>query len=201
MVESKLFVGLKSTRKKSAPHRESTGPQCQWDCCDKNGVHRAPVGRDAEGLYLLFCAEHVKEYNKGYNYTPDRSNPNIARYQHEAATGERQTWGNIVRSSTHVPMPSTAPSGSARALNARKTAAQRFAHRTDSPVRKLKPLEIRALETLGLPANSTPQEIQSRYKQKLKMHHPDANDGSRASEEALRAAIEAHKILRRNRLC
>jgi curved DNA-binding protein CbpA len=201
MAESKLFVGLRSTRKKSASHRESTGPKCQWDCCEKSGTHRAPVGRDAEGLYLLFCTEHVKEYNRGYNYAADLSSPNTARYQREAATGRRQTWGTPVKLSTHIPMPSTAPSGSARALNARMTAAQRLVHRADSPVRKLKALEARALETLGLPANSTPQEIQSRYRQKLKMHHPDANGGSRTSEEALRASIEAHKILKLNGFC
>ncbi|MBX9455370.1 MAG: J domain-containing protein [Rhizobium sp.] len=201
MVESKLFVGLRSTRKTSAPPRESTGPQCQWDCCEKTGTHRAPVGRDAEGLYLLFCTEHVKEYNRGYNYATDLSSPNTARYQREAAAGGRKTWGTPVKQSTHVPVPSTAPSGSARALNARMTTAQRLTQPVGSPVRKLKGLEARALETLGLPANSTPHEIQSRYKQKLKMHHPDANGGSRASEEALRASIEAHKILKLNGFC
>jgi len=68
-------------------------------------------------------------------------------------------------------------------------------------MRKLKVLEARALETLGLVPGASPQEIRSRYKEKLKMHHPDANEGSRASEEALRASIEAHKILKLNGFC
>ena len=201
MVESKLFVGLKSTRKKSAPYNGPKGPKCQWDGCEQNGAHRAPVGRDAEGLYLLFCLDHVKEYNKGYNYATDLSNPYTARYQREAAAGGRQTWGTVVKQSTHIPMPSTARSGSAKALNARKSAAQHLANRAASPVRKLKVLEARALETLGLLPDATAQEIKSRYKQRLIMHHPDANDGNRASEDALRASIEAHRILRLNGFC
>lgn len=201
MVESKLFVGLRSTRKKSAEHRESTGPKCQWDCCEKSGTHRAPVGQDAEGLYLLFCTEHVKEYNRDYNYAPDLSGPNTARYQREAAAGRRQTWGSVLKQSSDIPMPSTAPSGSAKALNARKTPAERLAHGTYSPIRRLKALEARAFETLGLLPNATPLEIKSRYKQRLKMHHPDANEGNRASEDALRLSIEAHKILRLNGFC
>lgn len=200
-IESKLFVGLKSTRNKSSQSSEPTGTQCQWDGCEKHGTHRAPVGGDAEGLYLLFCLEHVKEYNKGYSFSTDRSSPHIARYQREAATGERQTWGTVVKKSTEVPMPSTARSGSAKALNARKTAAERLANRPDPQGRKLKPLEARAFDTLGLSPDATPREIRGRYKEKLRMHHPDANEGSRSSEEALRAAIEAHKILKLGGFC
>lgn len=96
MVSSKIFVGLKSTRNKPAAPSEATGPKCQRDCCEKNGMHRAPVGRDAEGVYLLFCLEHVKGYNKGYSYATDLSDPDIARYQREATTGERQTWGAVL---------------------------------------------------------------------------------------------------------
>jgi curved DNA-binding protein CbpA len=200
-VDSKIFVGLKSTRKKSAPHSEPTGPKCQWDGCEKSGTHRAPVGRDAEGLYLLFCLEHVKEYNKGYNYATDLSNPDIARYQREATTGERQTWGSVVSEPKEAPIPSTARSGSAKALNARKTAMQRHAERRDPQARKLKALEVRAFETLGLSPSATPQAITRRYKEKLRMHHPDANGGNRSSEDALRASIEAHKILKLNGFC
>ena len=200
-VDSKIFVGLKSTRKRASSHSEYQGPKCQWDGCEKSGTHRAPVGRDAEGLYLLFCLEHVKDYNKGYNYATDLSNPNIARYQKEATTGKRQTWGTVVSEPTEAPMPSTARSGSAKALNARKTASQRQANPHAPQMRKLKVLEARAFETLGLLPGATPQQIRSRYKEKLKMHHPDANEGSRASEEALRASIEAHKILKLNGFC
>jgi curved DNA-binding protein CbpA len=199
--DSKIFVGLKSTRKKSASKSEPTGPKCQWDGCEKSSTHRAPVGRDAEGLYLMFCLEHVKEYNKGYNFATDLSDADIARYQREATTGGRPTFGTTVKQATEIPMPSTARSGSAKTLNARKSAAQRQAQKADIQARKLKVLEARAFETLGLTPDATPEEIKSRYKERLKMHHPDANQGDRASEDELRASIEAHKILKLNGFC
>jgi DnaJ-class molecular chaperone len=65
----------------------------------------------------------------------------------------------------------------------------------------LKVLEAKAFETLGLSEDATPEEIRVRYKQKLKMHHPDANQGNRNSEDDLRAAIDAHKILKLNGFC
>ena len=49
---------------------------------------RAPVGRNAEGQFFLFCFEHVKAYNKGYNYFEGLSDSEIARYQKEL-TGHR----------------------------------------------------------------------------------------------------------------
>lgn len=199
--DSKIFVGLRPTKKKSALQREPVGPRCQWDGCEKTGSHRSPVGRDGEGLYLLFCPEHAKEYNKGYNYSSDLSDPVVARYQREAATGKRRTVGTPINRPTEAPLPSTARSGSAKAVNARKNAADRLAAKADLQQRKLKVLEAKAFETLGLPHDATAEQIRLRYKQKLKLHHPDANQGDRNSEDQLRAAIEAHKILKLNGFC
>lgn len=199
--DSKIFVSLKSTRKTAAPRSEPTGPRCQWDGCEKTGTNRAPVGQEAEGLYLSFCLEHVKEYNKGYNYSAALSSPEVARYQREAATGTRKTSGTSFTPTADIPLPSTARSGSAKAVNARKTAAQRLAEKSQSQGRKLKVLEAKAFDTLGLPPNATPEEIRARYKERLKIYHPDANQGNRDSETQLQASIEAHKILKANGFC
>lgn len=199
--DSKIFVGLKSARKKPTTQDHRTGPKCQWDGCEKTGTHRAPVGPGAEGLYLLFCLEHVKEYNKGYSFTTAPSSPEVARYQKEASSGSRATVGTRINDATEMPLPFTVRSGSAKALNARKTEAQRQAQKAELKARKLKVLEAKAFETLGLSPEATPEEIRTRYKEKLKMHHPDANQGSRTSEEELRAAIDAHKILKLNGFC
>lgn len=199
--DSKIFVGLRSTRKKTTPSRQPTGPKCQWDGCEQAGTHRAPVGRDGEGLYLLFCAEHVKEYTKGYNFAPNLSDPVTARYQREAASGSRATVGVSVNKTVEAPLPSTARSGSAKAINARKSAAQRQAEKALFQQRKLKVLEAKAFETLDLSQDATPEEIRRRYKQMLKLHHPDVNNGDRDSEAKLQAAIDAHKILKLNGFC
>jgi curved DNA-binding protein CbpA len=200
-VDSKIFVGLKSARKKAAPSSKPAGPKCQWDGCETTGTHRAPVGPGAEGLYLLFCLEHVKEYNKGYSFTTAPSSADVARYQKEATTGSRATFGTRVTQATEIPIPSTVRSGSAKTLNARRNATQNQAKNGSLQRRKLKVLEAKAFETLGLSPEATPEEIRSRYKERLKMHHPDANQGNRTSEDELRASIEAHKILKLNGFC
>lgn len=199
--DSKIFVGLRSTKKKAASPSKTLGHKCQWDNCENEGVHRAPVGRDGEGLYLLFCPKHTKEYNSGYNFATELSDPVVARYQKEAATGLRKTWGTAVNRPSEAPLPSSARSGSAQTINARKNAEQRQKEKADLQQRKLKVLEAKAFETLGLTQDATPDEIKARYKQKLKQHHPDANQGNRSSEEELQATINAHKILKLNGFC
>ena len=199
--DSKIFVGLRSIRSKPSPQRGTNSPICQWDGCDRDGSHRAPVGADAEGLYLLFCPVHVREYGKGYNFTTKLSDPLIARYQREAASGSLRTWGTLVNQASEVPLPSTTRSGTAKTINSRKNAAQNRAVRAELQSRKLKVLEAKAFETLGLSSEATPDEIKSRYKERLKMHHPDANQGDRGTEDSLTATIEAYKILRLNGFC
>ncbi len=90
-LDSKYFDRIRTRRKREQPP-EAQAPVCQWDGCDKPGVHRAPVGRNAEGKFFMFCFEHVKDYNKGYNYFSGLSDSEIARYQKEAITGHRPTW-------------------------------------------------------------------------------------------------------------
>src|ERR1044072_8030887 len=122
--DSKIFVGLRPTRKKPDHHRRPKGPKCQWDGCDQEGTHRAPVGADAEGLYLLFCPKHVNEYSKGYNFVTKLSDPLTARYQREPASGSRPIWGTRIDRASEIPLPSLVRSGTAKAINSRKNTAQ-----------------------------------------------------------------------------
>jgi curved DNA-binding protein CbpA len=199
--DSKIFVSLRSTRKKINPHGKPAGPVCQWDGCEEHGSHRAPVGRDGEGLYLLFCPEHARTYNRGYNFASELSDPEVARYQREAASGGRPAYGVKVEQASEAPLPSTKPSGSAKSISARKGGRQQVTANADPQQRKLRVLEAKAFETLGLSPDATAEDIRRRYKQRLKMHHPDANHGDRGAEDQLKASIEAHRILKLNGFC
>ncbi|PZU84999.1 MAG: molecular chaperone DnaJ [Shinella sp.] len=206
-LDSKYFDRIRTQRKK-APEAEPAPATCQWDGCDKPGAHRAPVGRNAEGQFFLFCFEHVKEYNKGYNYFSGLSDGEIARYQKEAITGHRPTWTvGVNKAARASPLHSTARSGSA-ASQARMKDPFGFVQqgrgngpRLQPQLRKLKSLEAKAFDTMGLPGNSSPAEIKTRYKELVKKHHPDANGGDRGSEERFRAVIQAYQLLKQAGFC
>ena len=183
---------------------KSGAPNCQWDGCKEAGTHRAPVGRLREGEYFKFCFEHVRQYNKGFNYFSGLADSEIARYQKEAITGHRPTWtmgiNGGLRSS---PDMAQLRSGRAGYYNRMRDPFNLFGGaRQEAPrERRAKPLEAKALETLGLDAQATSQQIKSRYKELVKRHHPDANGGDRGSEDRFRDVLHAYRVLKQAGLC
>lgn len=206
-LDSKIFDHIR-TRRKREQETELSGPTCQWDGCDKKGVHRAPVGRNAEGQFFLFCFDHVREYNKGYNYFSGLSDTEIARYQKEAITGHRPTWTvGVNKAARSAPLHADTRSGAAGAqarmkdpfgfVQQSRGKGSRFAPQQ----RKLKTLESKAFDTLGLGPAATAAEIKHAYKDLVKKHHPDANGGDRGSEERFRAVIQAYQLLKQAGFC
>jgi curved DNA-binding protein CbpA len=177
-------------------------PRCQWDGCSEAGTHRAPVGRLKEGEYFRFCFEHVREYNKGYNYFSGLTDTDIARFQKEAITGHRPTWkmgsGGAGRAAADF---SRFRSGRAGYFNRSRDPFNLFGSHEEPRIRKPKPLEAKALETLGLDAKATGADIKARYKELVKRHHPDANGGNRGSEDRFRDVIQAYRLLKQAGLC
>lgn len=202
---SKYFDKIK-VRRSAEAERAPSEPVCQWDGCEQPGTHRAPVGRMAEGEYFKFCFDHVREYNKGFNYFSGVPDSDIARFQKEALTGHRPTW-KMGASKGSQPSPDFAQKRSGRAgyyqrlrdpygvFNEGVAAADRPRQR------KLKSLEAKAMETLGLDPTATGSQIKQRYKELVKKHHPDANGGDRASEDRFRDVIQAYKMLKQAGLC
>jgi len=41
---------------------------CDWNSCNKPGEYKAPVERDNSRKYRLLCLEHIREFNKNWNY-------------------------------------------------------------------------------------------------------------------------------------
>lgn len=204
-LDSKYFDSIRTGgRKRTRAEEPPAKPTCQWDGCDKPGVHRAPVGRNAENQYFVFCFEHVKEYNKGYNYFSGLSDTEVARYQKEAVTGNRPTWTmGVNKSAKWGPTQNQARAGAAKMRDPFGFSGWRVngGRHGPAPDRKLKTLESKAFETLELAHNATSADIKSAYKQLVKKHHPDANGGDRGSEERFREVIKAYQLLKQAGFC
>jgi curved DNA-binding protein CbpA len=205
-LHSKYFDKIRVRRDPDA-EAKARAPVCQWDGCNAPGTHRAPVGRLREGEYFFFCFDHVREYNKNFNYFSGLSDSEIARFQKEALTGHRPTWkigtnGDARLSPDRVFLRSGTAGYYRRLRDPFGLFGDAGATATASPhMPRLKPLEARALETLGLAPGATGAEIKSRYKMLVKRHHPDSNGGNRGSEDRFREVIQAYRLLREAGLC
>ncbi len=202
-LDSKYFdsIRIRSGRTSVAKAKqEEERPPCEWKGCAKQSAHRAPKGRGAEGEFFHFCADHVRQYNASYNYFDGMKDVDVEAFQKDALTGHRPTWkvGSNAWSSGSREGISEAEIG--RFSEARKA---RGGIRSDAAAsaksaanRKLKPIEQRSLEALGLTAAAVREDIKARFKELVKRHHPDSNGGDRAAEEKLREIIQAYNYLK-----
>ncbi len=173
---------------------QTTPRSCEWPGCTESAPHKAPKGRDMEGQFHYFCLEHVRQYNKSYNYFEGMKDDEVVGYQRDAVTGHRPTWkmGTIHNGpgpSAHMHSPHE------------HMAARAREHARAARPRHVRTLERKSLATLGLDETANAAQIKARYKWLVKRHHPDANGGSRENEEHLRAIIEAYRHLKSVRMC
>lgn len=203
-MNSKLFDRIK-IRPDAADMAREQFPTCEWEGCTAAGAHRAPKGRGREGQYHRFCLDHVREYNKSYNYFAGMADDAIAAFQKDALTGHRPTW--TVGVNRTAASAGTEPRGdSGPDLNDPfgifHGARPAGSHRTmEEPKRKVSALTQQAFDSLGLDVASTREAIKARFKALVKRHHPDANGGDRASEERLRQIIQAYNYLKTAGFC
>ena len=198
-------IRIQPRGRKKKIEEERAANECQWEGCSKPGGYKAPAGRGREGQYMNFCIEHVREYNKNFNYFNGLSDDEVTKFQKESAqTGERPTWKMGTRKPEDVdPAKLRATPAWQRNVRSRHTADGKRvpgAAPGGTPVRKLKRLEVKALSDLGLKANATPEDVRTQYKALVKKYHPDANGGDRSSEERFRQIIQSYKQLRAAKL-
>jgi len=155
-------------------------------------MYRAPKGRDREGQYFHFCVDHVREYNKSYNYFTGMADDDVRSYQKDSLTGHRPTWKMGVNKQA-----SEGPDGHDPRAGMRANAQRRAEQARRPRQRKLLTLEKRSLDVLNLPYTARGAEIKARYKELVKLNHPDANGGDRSSEDRLREIIQAYNVLKK----
>jgi DnaJ domain len=198
-LDSKIFDKIRIKSAASIKREaEASVTMCEWPGCDQPAKHKAPKGRSAEGQFYNYCTPHVQQYNKTYNYFDGMKDDEQAAFRKEAQTGHRPTWKRGQGPGVHA------------------GASRRTAKDIDDPLnlllkekiksnakhgRNLRRNEIEALQTLNLAEDATPAEVKSTYKTLVKRLHPDANNGSRANEETLKAVIKAYDVLRASGFC
>jgi DnaJ domain len=198
-LNSKYFDRIRINPNGGAVEDES--PHCEWNGCGERGTHRAPKGRRHEGEFFRFCLDHVREYNKSYNYFAGMGDDDIAAYQRSAATGHRPTWTIGVndpgkaRSQAGRTDGFVDPFGMFAGMKAQATAS------SQPERRPLKNVERRSFAALDLEGWEDASEIKARYKTLVKRLHPDANGGDRSSEDRLRQIIQAYHYLKSAGFC
>ena len=91
-LDSKYFDKVRIKPRGGDKREPERNAICEWPECGKPGLHKAPKGRGMEGQYVHFCLDHVKDYNKAYNYFDGMPEGAVLDWQKDARTGHRPTW-------------------------------------------------------------------------------------------------------------
>jgi hypothetical protein len=206
-LDSKYFDSIRIKRGADRAPRQHIS-RCNWPGCEDEGCHKAPKGRGREGEYYVYCLEHVRAYNKSYNYFSGMSDEDVAGYQKASVYGHRPTWSSGVNS-----WAATGFRSAAQAHMGHKTdfqtadpfelfGAARGAHAENAPKgRMLRNAERKALRALDLTEDASAADIKARFKSLVKVHHPDINGGAKDSEDRLREVIQAYNHLKQAGFC
>jgi curved DNA-binding protein CbpA len=185
----------------------ATPAPCEWPGCDRPGGFRAPKGRMREGQYYNYCLDHVRDYNKSYNYFAGMDDDDVAAYQKASTTGHRPTWAMGVnswgekRDQAHAHRGRDWSAGFADTFGFFGSASHGASPDPEEPRRILKNMERRSFAVLDLEGHETSRDIKSRFKTLVKRLHPDANGGDRSSEDKLREIIQAYNYLKAAGFC
>ncbi|WP_370931402.1 J domain-containing protein [Bartonella sp. DGB1] len=198
---SKYFDSIKIGANKKNKAEISGKQICQWEGCTQEAPCKAPMGRANEGKYIYFCLEHVREYNKNFNYFSGLSQAEISKYQRDETVGHRPTWSSdekILKAGTAQDF-SRIPSGSASYQNKIRQimGIKGKVGVSNIVARKLKPLEKKAFNTLQLDINASSDQIKVKYKELVKKYHPDTNGGDRSTEQLFVDVMAAYKVLQK----
>ncbi len=181
---------------------------CEAKGCDATGNCKAPkpfAARTApvpgqktppEENYW-FCQRHAAEYNSTYDFFDGMTEAEISAFQSSAHYGHKQTWkmgggpvGGAKAGASHDPRRwkgrswlYDGPTGKREDTEARVE-------------RGLTRMQLKALEEMSLPANSTPEQVRAQYGTLVKRYHPDSNGGDRSMEHRLNVVIKAFKALK-----
>lgn len=183
------------------------GPEarrCDHAGCAEPGLHRAPRAPDRLGEHYWFCLDHVREYNRAWNFCAGRSEAEIEAMIRDDIVGWRPTWplgrlgGRFSRDQFDRMKDAFglfADEAEAEAA-ARAGARERARRRREAGANGAQTREREALDVMELVPPLTAHALKARYKELVKRHHPDANGGDKQAEERLKLINQAYATLK-----
>ena len=159
---------------------------CDWNNCFEIGEYKAPIERDNSKNYRLLCLNHVKEFNKNWNYFSGMNDEQIYEFLKSDMTWHKKTqsfsssdnffkvlWNNALKDEFEKP-------------NLENKIQFKFNHN-----------DIKAFGILGVSVGLKWVKIQEKFKKLVKKFHPDMNLGNKKYEEKLKIITLAYTQLKK----
>lgn len=165
---------------------------CDWKKCKKIGSFKAPVEKDNSRKFRWLCEDHIKIFNKEWDYFNGMSQIEIEEFLKSDMTWHKPTkefgspnnffhilWKNV--------------------LSENFKTSEKYQKNGRKFSKNLSSNDIKAFKILDLQINSSWQAIQKKFKVLVKKFHPDMNAGSKLYEDKLKTITLAYQHLKKIR--
>ncbi len=162
---------------------------CEWENCSESGDYKAPTEKDNSKKYKLLCKEHIKLFNKSWDYFDGMEESEIQNFLKSDMTWHRPTqqfassdnFFNILWSN---------------ALNDKFIFFNQEKRINSLNGRKLSDKDKDAFKIMGLQFDTSWPIIQKTFKTLVKKYHPDKNSGNKKFEDKLKKITLAYSHLK-----
>jgi len=162
---------------------------CEWDSCQEDGEFKAPLEKDNSKEYRWLCEEHIKLFNKNWNYFDGMRQNEIEDFLKSDLTWHRPTqrfassdnFFNILWNN---------------ALNDKFKFFKQEKISNNFNDKKLSKEDQNAFKIMGLELNAEWPIIQKKFKTLVKKFHPDRNAGNKHYEDKLKTITLAYTHLK-----
>ena len=162
---------------------------CEWENCKENGNFKAPLEKDNSKNHKWLCEEHIKLFNKNWNYFEGMSQNEIENFLKSDLTWHRPTqkfgsadnffsilWNN--------------------ALSDKFNFFKEKASIDSTNNKQLSEKDKDAFRIMELEFRSDWSIIQKKFKILVKKFHPDRNAGNKQFEDKLKKITLAYSHLK-----
>ena len=162
---------------------------CDWNSCLEEGLYKAPVEKDNSKKYRMLCLNHIKEFNKNWNYFEGMNDDQIYEF-----IKSDMTW--------HKPTQSFSSSDNFFKIlwnNALKDEQNKY--KTNCQLDHMNKFkfnhnDVKAFGILGISIGIKWEKVQEKFKKLVKKYHPDMNLGNKKYEDKLKVITLAYTQLK-----
>ena len=162
---------------------------CDWNNCYEIGEFKAPIEKDNSREYRLLCINHIKEFNKKWDYFSGMTDQEIHNFIKSDMTWHKPTqnfgsadnffkilWQNTLKDEKKNPQ-----------------SFGKFYQKRDI---KFASSDIKAFSILNISVGEEWEKIRIEFKKLVKKYHPDMNAGNKKYEDKLKVITLAYTQLK-----
>ena len=161
---------------------------CEWKNCKEFGKYKAPVEKDNSKNFKLLCKEHIKMFNKNWDYFDGMSHEEIKIFLKSDLTWHKPTQRFGSSDNFFNILWNNALSDKFKIFHEKKyfnTNNRRFSEKDRD-----------AFGIMGLETNTDWATVQKKFKILVKKFHPDKNLGNKKYEDKLKKITLAYSHLK-----